>query len=57
MRETWQGLFTYFVANFLSFSMPTHTYDFGNHNDGYDHSKTALVRSLADRRKLVSSMV
>jgi hypothetical protein len=44
------------IASLLNFSMPTHTHDFGNHGDGFGHSKTSLIRSLADRRKSDSSM-
>jgi hypothetical protein len=27
------------TGNLLSFSMPTHTHDSGNHSNGYGHSK------------------
>jgi hypothetical protein len=56
MGETWKGLVMDSVANFLSFSTPTHTLDFDNHSGGYGHSKTTLVRSLADSRKSVPLM-
>jgi hypothetical protein len=36
-----------FTANLLSFPSPTHTHDYANHNDGYGHPKTALVRSFS----------
>jgi hypothetical protein len=39
------------VDNLLRFSTPTHTHDSSNHGDIYDHSKTALVWSLADNWK------
>jgi hypothetical protein len=45
------------AANLLSFSTPTHALNFDNHSDGYGHLKTALVRSLADHWKSVSSTV
>jgi hypothetical protein len=47
----------YFAANLLSFLIPTHRHDFGNHNDGYGHSKAILMQSLADSRKSDLSMV
>jgi hypothetical protein len=46
-----------FVANLLGFSTPTYTHDFDNHNDDYGHPNTALMWSLADRRKSVSLTV
>jgi hypothetical protein len=36
-----------FASSWSSFSMPTHTHDFGNHRNGYDRSKTALVQSVS----------
>jgi hypothetical protein len=56
MHESWQHLFTDSADNFLSFPMPTHTNDFGNHNDGYGHLKTAFARSSADSQKSQSSI-
>jgi hypothetical protein len=46
-----------FVANLLSFTMSTHTHDFGNQNNGYGHLMIANARSSADCRKTESSMV
>jgi hypothetical protein len=34
-----------FAARWLSFLTHTHTHDFGNHSDGYDRSKIALIWS------------
>jgi hypothetical protein len=45
MSESWRGLIMDSIAHLLSLSMPTHRRDFGNYNNGYGHSKTALVRS------------
>jgi hypothetical protein len=47
MSETWLGLITDSAANLLSFSTPTHTRDFDNHNNGYDHLNTGLMRSVS----------
>jgi hypothetical protein len=47
MGKTWRGLITDLVVNLLSFSMDTQTHDFGNHNNSYDRSKIALVRSVS----------
>jgi hypothetical protein len=55
--KSWWGLFTDSIANLLRFSMPTHTHDVGNDNDGYGHLKIAFVRSLADCQKTVSLTV
>jgi hypothetical protein len=55
--EIWLGLITDSIANLLSFSTLTHIDDFIKHNDDYSRSKAALVRSLVDRQKLVSSTV
>jgi hypothetical protein len=38
-------LITDFAANLLCLSTPTHTYNFGNHCNGYSCSKEALVQS------------
>jgi hypothetical protein len=57
ISETWRGLIMDSTDNMLSSSMPTHTHNFDNHNNGYGRSKTALVWSLADRWKLVSLTV
>jgi hypothetical protein len=46
-----------FLAKLLGFSMPTHTHNFGNYHNGYDHLKTADVWSSADCRKIASSTV
>jgi hypothetical protein len=46
MSETWRRLITNFVANLLSSSTPTHSHDFGNHSNGYDHSNIVVVRSV-----------
>jgi hypothetical protein len=48
ISETWRGLIMDSTDNMLSSSMPTHTHNFDNHNNGYGRSKTALVWSLAD---------
>jgi hypothetical protein len=47
MSESWLGLITDSIAHMLIFSTPTHTHDFDNHNNGYSHSKTTLVRSFS----------
>jgi hypothetical protein len=47
MNESRLGLITESAANLPDFSTPTQTHDFDNHNSGYDHSKTALVRSVS----------
>jgi hypothetical protein len=52
MSETWLGLVTDFADNLHIFSMPTHTCDFDNHNNGYVRSKTALVRSVSGQPKI-----
>jgi hypothetical protein len=57
MSESWQGLIMDFAANFLSLSMPTHIHDFDNHNNDYGHSKTVLMRSLANYLKSDSSTI
>jgi hypothetical protein len=44
-----------FAVNLLSLSTPTYAHDSGNHSDGYGHSNTALMWSLADRWKFASS--
>jgi hypothetical protein len=51
-RETWRGLIMDFVANFLSFSTPTHTHDFDNDSNGYAHLKTALVQSISGQPEI-----
>jgi hypothetical protein len=55
-RVSWQGLFTDSIDHLTSFSVPTHTHVFGNHNNGYGHLQTADVRSFVDCRKPDSSM-
>jgi hypothetical protein len=45
--ETWRCLITDSATNLLSFSTPTHSHNFDNHNNGYDCSKIALVRSVS----------
>jgi hypothetical protein len=44
------------AAHLLNFLTSTHTHDFGNHNNGYDHLKTTFVRSSLNRRKSQSSI-
>jgi hypothetical protein len=51
MSETKQGFITDFAANLLSFSTPTHTHDFNNHNNGYGYLKTALLQSVSGSPK------
>jgi hypothetical protein len=43
----------HFAGNLHRF--PTHTHDFGNHNNGYDYSKTTFMQSLVDSRESHSS--
>jgi hypothetical protein len=45
------------VGHLLIFLTPTHTHIFGNHNNGYGHSKIANVRSSADCRKTELSTI
>jgi hypothetical protein len=52
MGETWQRLFTDFVANLLRFSMPTHTHDFSNHSNSYNCLKTAFMRSFSGQPEI-----
>jgi hypothetical protein len=52
MGETWQGLNTDSAANLLIFSTLAQTHDFNNHSKVYGRSRTALVRSVADCRKI-----
>jgi hypothetical protein len=54
--ESWSGLFTDYVDHLTCFPAPTHIHIFGNHSNGYDHLKTADVRSFADCQKSNSSM-
>jgi hypothetical protein len=44
------GLVHGFCSQLSQLSTPTHTHNFGNHSDGYDHLMTAFVQSPADHR-------
>jgi hypothetical protein len=48
MSESWLGLIMDSAVNLLSFSMPTHTHNFDNHNNGYGHSRTSLIWSVSE---------
>jgi hypothetical protein len=54
-HESWRGLFMHSIDHLTSFTAPTHTHVFSNHSNGYDHLKTANVRSFMDCRKTDSS--
>jgi hypothetical protein len=57
MRENGRGFITDFAASLLSSWTPTQSHDSGNHISGYDHLKTADVRSSPGCRKTASSTV
>jgi hypothetical protein len=48
MSESWLGLISDSAAHLLSFSMPTHTYDFDNHGNGYGCLKDSAHAELVD---------
>jgi hypothetical protein len=56
-HESWRELFTDSVGHLISFPSPSHTHFFGNHINGYSHSKTANMRSSADCRTTELSVV
>jgi hypothetical protein len=45
------------IGHLIGFPMPTHTHVFGNHINGYGHSKIDDVRSSADCRKKEPSVI
>jgi hypothetical protein len=48
------GKNTKYGGNKLIFPTPTQTHDSSNHRNGYDHWKTAVVRSSTDCHKTAS---
>jgi hypothetical protein len=48
------SMFTDFIGHLLRFPTPTYSHIFGNHGNGYGHSKRANMRSSVDHWKLES---